>query len=92
MVYSPYKNIYIETACSYAYKANAFRLGQGPTPYSGVRNNPAPQRAEHIQSWTETSQHLRKPLQELYMDFGAPSRFTLGEEARRAVLTSTLET
>lgn len=42
-VYSPYKNIYIETACSYAYKANAFRLGQAPTPYSGAGNNPASQ-------------------------------------------------
>ena len=41
-VYSPYKNIYIETACSYAYKANAFRLGQAPTPYSGTGNNRLP--------------------------------------------------
>lgn len=42
-VYSPYKNIYIETACSYAYKATVFRLGQAPTPYSGAGNNPASQ-------------------------------------------------
>lgn len=42
-VYNPYKNIYIETACSYAYKANAFRLGQTPTPYSGAGNKPASQ-------------------------------------------------
>lgn len=42
-VYSPYKNIYIETACSYAYKATVFRLGQAPTPYSGAGNNLASQ-------------------------------------------------
>lgn len=40
-VYSPYKNIYVETACSSAYKANVLSPRQAPAPYSGSGSNPA---------------------------------------------------
>lgn len=41
VVYSPYKNIYVETACSSAYKANVLSPRQAPAPYSGAGSNPA---------------------------------------------------
>lgn len=88
VVYSPYKNIYIETACSYAYKANAFRLGQAPAPYSA-------RGIAQLSSEPSASKAGQKPAsisenRGLYMDSGAPCWLSPGEEASRTALTSTL--
>lgn len=58
-------------------------------PQHHIQAQGVTRRAEHIQSWTRTRQHLRKALGELYMAFGAQARFAQGEGARRAVLTGT---
>lgn len=60
-------------------------------PYSGAGNSPAFQGAQHIQSWTETSQHHRKSLQELYMD-SESSLVYPGRRGWEVVLISALET